>query len=127
MIKKFDLTNQTFGHWTALRADTERTDAKRGYWICRCVCGREKSVLATKLRRGGSKSCRDCGIMASAKEPKLFLTFAHKTAPLSEWAEITGLPYSTLLRRMKRGWSVEEILFTAPRPGKIRPNLDDLR
>jgi HNH endonuclease len=50
-----DLTGKTFGRWTVLsRAENHGYQA---YWNCRCECGTEKSVCATALRTGGSKSC----------------------------------------------------------------------
>ena len=54
-----DLTSQRFGHWTVLcRDDTESITSKRGTrWICRCDCGKEKSVLGYSLRLGKTTSC----------------------------------------------------------------------
>lgn len=47
------MTGQVFGRWTVLEKDKE----KRNYWICICDCGARKSVIASNLRRGLSKSC----------------------------------------------------------------------
>ena len=54
-----DLTGKRFGHWTVLHLDLSETKpTKRGSrWICRCDCGKEKSVLGYALRRGQTKSC----------------------------------------------------------------------
>jgi len=41
----------------------------RVYWICRCACGREKSVLAKHLRMGQVTSCR-CSLSLPGKESK---------------------------------------------------------
>lgn len=38
------------------------------------------------------------------------LTFRGETRPMSEWAEIVGLPYKVVCERMRRGWSVEKTL-----------------
>lgn len=51
-----DLTGQTFGELTVLKRD----DARKGrsaYWLCKCSCGKEKSVEARKLLSGETKSC----------------------------------------------------------------------
>jgi|GEM_PF-218872 len=54
-----DLSGQVFGLWTVLHRDANQI-AQRGKpakWICRCECGREKSVFGSSLRSGDSRSC----------------------------------------------------------------------
>ncbi len=52
-----DLTGQTFGRLTAIKA-TERRDSKGSvYWKCRCVCGNETEVTEDCLTNGGTVSC----------------------------------------------------------------------
>ena len=54
-----DLSGQVFGLWTVLHRDSNQI-AQRGKpakWICRCECGREKSVFGSSLRSGDSRSC----------------------------------------------------------------------
>ena len=57
-----DLSGQTFGRWTVLKKDEERSvnDGGRQYYICRCACGRERSVYADRLKNGKSISCGEC-------------------------------------------------------------------
>lgn len=53
-----DLTGQRFGRLTVKELDQEKTRAKnRTYWICKCECGRETSVLAGHLKSGKIQSC----------------------------------------------------------------------
>lgn len=52
---KIDLTNQRFGRWTVLHFDSNRKG--QTYWYCRCDCGTERSVNASRLRNGTSQSC----------------------------------------------------------------------
>lgn len=52
---KIDLTNQRFGRWTVLEFDTNKNG--QTYWRCKCDCGTERSVPASRLRNGTSKSC----------------------------------------------------------------------
>ena len=55
MVRK-DLTGERFGRLTALRV--LRTEPKSGViWLCRCDCGGEKEVPASRLTRGVTKSC----------------------------------------------------------------------
>ena len=48
-----DLTNNTYGEWTVL----ERDPNKSSYWICKCSCGKISSVRSSALTGGKSKSC----------------------------------------------------------------------
>lgn len=53
-----DLTGQTFGHLTVLRAHEERRNGGR-QWVCRCVCGNE-AVVTTSLLRSGQRTACGC-------------------------------------------------------------------
>lgn len=53
-----DLTDMTFGNFTALYVDTEKHNKyKYKFWICKCVCGNKLSIRSDILKRGGVKSC----------------------------------------------------------------------
>lgn len=54
MGKLQDLTGRTFGRLTVMHRDVE---ARRTAWICRCTCGKVKSVGASNLVSGKSRSC----------------------------------------------------------------------
>jgi len=60
-----DLSGQKFYRWTVLR----RVDNKNGQvrFLCRCECGIEKTVKATSLRYGDTRSC-GCLKVDRAKE-----------------------------------------------------------
>ena len=45
-----------FNRWTALRFDASRK-GRNHFWICRCDCGRVKSVAISGIKNGGSKGC----------------------------------------------------------------------
>lgn len=50
-----DLTNLNFGKWTVLSfAGTKKGAA---IWLCRCDCGRERTLNTRSLTSGNSKSC----------------------------------------------------------------------
>ena len=62
-----DLTGQQFGNLTVLYFDEEKSKEKKNtYWACKCICGREVSVLAGKLKSGLRTSC--CGKNRHIKE-----------------------------------------------------------
>ena len=46
---------QVFGHWQVIRR--AETDKPSDYYLCRCVCGKEKTVEGGSLRKGNSSSC----------------------------------------------------------------------
>jgi len=50
-----DLTGQKFGRWTVIEPDGYRRSSIA--WKCRCECGKTKTVGASELCRGNSKSC----------------------------------------------------------------------
>jgi hypothetical protein len=47
-------------------------------------------------------------------KPRIYLTHAGKTLPLSGWARETGIPVTVLRTRHFAGWSVERMLTEAP-------------
>lgn len=58
-IKTQDLTGKTFGRWTVICFDAERSNGKRKYWKCKCSCESKtiRGVLDNSLRNGTSLSC----------------------------------------------------------------------
>lgn len=59
VIDKNSLIGQKFHRWTVLERDLEKKKQgiKAAYWICQCNCGTIRSVEASSLRMGKSKSC----------------------------------------------------------------------
>ena len=51
-----DLTGRRFNRWTVLHW-SHRNERGEIYWLCRCDCGKEKTVRASGLRSGRSASC----------------------------------------------------------------------
>jgi len=54
-MRKLKLTGQTFGHWTVLKEAHRKRG--RAYWLCECICGKQKEVCGCNLTSGKSKSC----------------------------------------------------------------------
>ncbi len=53
--RRHDLTGKTFNNLTVIALD--ETSRKTVHWLCLCSCGNEKSVSATALTTGNTKSC----------------------------------------------------------------------
>ena len=51
-----DLVGRVFGSWTVLRS-APSSHARNKYYLCRCVCGKQRSVRSALLLNGDSKSC----------------------------------------------------------------------
>ena len=57
-VSKFiDLTGRQFGKLTVLYRDPSK---RRITWICKCECGREKSIRTDTLTNCKTKSCGMC-------------------------------------------------------------------
>lgn len=47
---------------------------------------------------------------ANNRSTNTYLTFDGRTMTLAQWADRTGIPDYTIIRRMERGWSLEKTL-----------------
>jgi hypothetical protein len=54
---KEDLSGKVFGNWTVLELDPNPTCIRTYKWVCKCACGKIKSVLRSSLIDGMSTSC----------------------------------------------------------------------
>lgn len=81
----------------------DRKDNDKGYWCGTCeecsTCGQESNCRwATQSEQARNTSAT------------VNLTFKDQTKTLYEWADLTGLPFTTLELRFRRGWPTEDIL-----------------
>lgn len=56
MGKALDLTNERFGSLVAIRLE-KYVPNSGNFWLCRCDCGKECSVVVRSLRYGSTRSC----------------------------------------------------------------------
>jgi len=56
---RIDLTGKVFGRWMVLGPDLKRNR----YWICRCSCGKEKSVHAVSFQHKKGAVSLSCGCL----------------------------------------------------------------
>lgn len=52
MSKLIDLTGNKYGFLTVLEKDNNRKTNNGSYWICKCDCGKIKSIKSSSLRNG---------------------------------------------------------------------------
>lgn len=60
MVKTQDLTGKVFGLLTVIKQVEDRVSnsgRREAMWLCRCECGNYKTVRATSLRKGNTRSC----------------------------------------------------------------------
>ncbi|BDZ31211.1 hypothetical protein [Lactiplantibacillus brownii] len=55
-MQRKDLTDQQFGHLTAIKPDGKSTDGHTA-WLCKCDCGILTHVSGANLQSGGTTSC----------------------------------------------------------------------
>ncbi len=51
-----DLTGKTFGRLTVI-SRLHKDKYGHHFWLCRCVCGKEKTTRGYSLKRGSTQSC----------------------------------------------------------------------
>ena len=82
----FDISGKTFGHWLVLRKDDPHPGSRNSYWICRCTCGTERSVIRASLVSGRSTNC---GCIVSEKKKGINKTHGmSKTRLFHEWVSM---------------------------------------
>ena len=89
-----------FGSWTVVeRGKTDSGGNVR--WICKCQCGKVKSLLSFHLRKK-AKTCRSCFMKG---KPKLR---GNQSPHWTGCGEISGKHWDSILRHAKdRGYAVE--------------------
>lgn len=70
MRAKIDLTGKRFGQLQVL---AESTQPYRGRaWLCRCDCGKEKTIAMSSLSKGSTKSCGCLSAKATTARQKKY-------------------------------------------------------
>lgn len=67
-MKANDLTGQKFGKLTAIH----RIEGGSSKWLCKCDCGKERTVYATNLMNGKSTSCGCSRLKHGDSKTKLY-------------------------------------------------------
>lgn len=57
---RIDLNGRVFGRLTILKFS--HTNLTHPYWLCRCTCGNETTVLSSSLIKGNTQSCGCLGL-----------------------------------------------------------------
>lgn len=55
-MKRIDLTGKTFGRLTVIKYDYT-TPKGEAHWLCKCECGKKKTIMGKSLRVGQTQSC----------------------------------------------------------------------
>jgi hypothetical protein len=106
------IAGEQIGDWLLLAYEIV---SKRGYWLCKCKCGKEKKICVASLNKGGSGSCRDCA-MAKTRDERLvpshyWLKLTFHAAKRKHEIEITHEYAESLLEQQKHkcaitGWAI---------------------
>lgn len=52
-----DLSGKKFNSLTVIKDSGKRAPGGNVYWLCKCICGKEKAVLDRNFKSGNVKSC----------------------------------------------------------------------
>ena len=57
--KAIDIAGKSFNRWTVVKRVDKPTTAKASgtYWLCKCVCGEQRTLRGADVKHGYSKSC----------------------------------------------------------------------
>lgn len=64
-----EFIGRKFGHLTVIAFDQEGSSPHKQRWICKCDCGKEKSILRNNLTQGNVKSCGCFSTVYKKKNP----------------------------------------------------------
>lgn len=56
-MNKYDISGKQFGYWTVLYKDKSRKGNRNSFYVCKCKCGKIKSISRSSIVSGKSKSC----------------------------------------------------------------------
>ena len=62
-----DETGNQYGNLTVLSLN-HTNQSGNAYWLCQCVCGRQRVVVGVELRRGTIVSCRSCATKSKGEK-----------------------------------------------------------
>lgn len=113
---------ETYGMLTVMKQVENPHDGRYQSWRprvwfrCSCTCGKEVDVPERALLTGVVRSCGHLrAAMATDRNQRIkkighVITYEGKTMNLSDWARETGIAYSTIKSRYKRGLAPRMIL-----------------
>lgn len=108
-----DLTGKQFGYLTALRPSEER-NRRDIVWICRCRCGNEVHLPATRLLTGSNMSC-GCLKAEYLQKANLYFDSTSIRASLAEQVESTRASSGFTGVTAKRGKWLAHITYKGKR------------
>ena len=88
-MKRLEIAEDAkFGDLVVIQ-EVEAAGTKRRF-LCKCSCGASPTVRLDHLRSGHTQSCGNCGIEHEGERMSL-----------RDWANLAGMPESTLRARLK--------------------------
>lgn len=100
--------NEIYGCWTVIEKGSNSTTV-HGHptHLCRCRCGNVKEVINAQLFHRPNLFCTKC-------HGKKVTVKGLGTGTLPKLSAKAGIKYSTVLRRVKQGWTLKRALSLKP-------------
>lgn len=100
-----NLTGMLFGRLTVINRTTQ-DKAGTYFWLCRCICGKEKLVRGYSLKRGDTQSCgclpKNRNVGFDRKYPTAEeASWAYNYSQYASNAKIRGIPFSLSFEQYK--------------------------
>lgn len=100
-------------HWTVTERRQYHDDHKRWYRFCICDCGRKRWVNEPELKRGAAKCCSRC-----VRCRWFIIEGRHMSTRMI--ADKLGLPIQRIALRLRKGWTISQIITTPVDARKAR-------
>lgn len=100
-IKRDDLTGKRFGRLTVVSFDGYSEKSHGTRWLCKCDCGKQKSVLSSCLKRGLTTSC-GCYASERKSERNKKHGFGNSDRLYRIWSDMKSRCYSPSDKNFKR-------------------------
>ena len=94
-----DLTGLPFSHWTVVKRAANM--GKQSAWLCKCVCGKQKTVARTSLVKETSRSCgcQRWKLTSDSARNKRGKEKAQRYIGFEQaWAEVSRSTYASLAK-----------------------------
>lgn len=104
-LKLEDHIGATYNNWTVARFSHITEGHKRQYWVCRCECGKEMTLIASHVVKGVTKRCGSCAKSHHSNKGPVKSWLFGRTA---RNAEVRGIPFLITIEDVNNVWFAQD-------------------